>query len=108
MRGFNFQSDLNADNDLPPNPYRALWAAVLWQAITDCTKTGREDGWQAMRWINSTEDGIGSMRWICDMIGLDHARLQMRCQTREGRKAIIGARKKGGFQPRCAMPCDEI
>ena len=105
MRTFHLQSDMNADNDLPPDPHRALWAAVLWQAIVDASRNGREDSYSAMRWINGDEDGIGSMEWICDMLGLDHARLQMRCQTRDGRRAIIGARKKAG--PRCATRCDE-
>ena len=105
MRAFNFQSDMNADNELPPDPYRALWAAVLWQAIVDSSHHGREDGYNAMRWINSDEDDIGSMRWICDSLGLDHARLQMRCQTREGRRGIILSRKKVGRK--CATRCDE-
>jgi hypothetical protein len=70
--------------------YRGLWAAVLYQAISDM------DSWNERRpaidWVFSEREDEGSMRWICDMLDLDYYKLQNLSMTREGRSKIL---KKG-------------
>lgn len=67
--------------------YRALWAAVLYQAIRDAD---RGDGrGTAMDWIYAPRSGAGSMRWICDMLDLDYRKLQHLCMTRNGRSKVL-------------------
>lgn len=70
--------------------YRALWAAVLYQAISDM------DSWcerrPAIDWVFAAREDEGSMRWICDMLDLDYYKLQRLSMTREGRSKIL---KKG-------------
>lgn len=79
-------SQLVADDQ----PIRALWAAIVYQAIADMNRAGYAR--RASEWIYSDQQGVGSMRWVCDMIDLDYDRLQMLSMTREGRRQIL---KKG-------------
>lgn len=69
---------------------RALWAAVMYQAISDM------DSWSERRpavdWIYGERENEGSMRWVCDMLDLDYHKLQNLCMTREGRSKLL---KKG-------------
>lgn len=68
-------------------PYRALWASVLFLAIRDCNRKGHARA--ATHWIYAPHDEIGSLRWICDMLDLDYHKLQGICMTREGRAQIL-------------------
>ena len=68
-------------------PIRALWAAIVYQAIADMNHAGYAR--KASEWIYSDQQHIGSMRWVCDMIDLDYDRLQMLSMTREGRRQIL-------------------
>lgn len=65
---------------------RRLWAAVVLQAIkdVDCNPKGA-----ASDWVYSKRSGIGSMRWICDMLSLDYYKLLNLCMTRSGRAVIL-------------------
>lgn len=65
---------------------RALWAAVLYQAIKDVDGVGRRP---AINWIYSKRTGVGSKRWICDMLDLDYYKLQNLCMSRAGRKRVL-------------------
>lgn len=88
------QSSRPSQNDgqlvIDDQPIRALWAAIVYQAIADLNRVGYAR--RAKEWIYSAQQGVGSMRWVCDMIDLDYDRLQMLSMTREGRRQIL---KKG-------------
>ena len=88
------QSNRSSQTDGPlvadDQPYRALWAAVVYQAIADLNRIGYAR--RAKEWIYSDQQGVGSMRWVCDMIDLDYDRLQFLSMSREGRRQIL---KKG-------------
>jgi hypothetical protein len=81
------QADGELVND---QPYRALWASVLYSAIADLNRRSYDRG--AKKYVYSGETGVGSMRWVCDMLDLDYDRLQVLSMTREGRRQIL---KKG-------------
>ena len=74
---------------------RGLWAAVLYQAISDM------DSWAERRpaidWVFSERKDVGSMRWICDMLDLDYHKLQRLSMTRSGRSLLL---KKGAVSKR--------
>jgi len=67
--------------------YRRLWAAVLKNAIAEMEHRGERGS--AAHWIFSDKHGIGSMRWICDVLDLDHRKLQSLCMSRAGRRKIL-------------------
>jgi hypothetical protein len=69
------------------SPYRRLWAAVLKAAIAEMEH--REGRGAAAHWIFSQQSDIGSMRWICDVLDLDHRKLQTMCMSRAGRRRIL-------------------
>lgn len=85
------------------DPVSKLWCAVVLQAIQDyqketwmiydpiqkCNAERIRDG--AKRWLFASElDGIGSLRWICDNVGLDIGFVR-KC----AKEPLL--RKKGGF-----------
>lgn len=66
---------------------RRMWAAVVYQAVKDMEyETGRRP---AINWMYSDRTGVGSMRWICDMLDLDYYKLTQLCMTRAGRAKIL-------------------
>jgi len=67
--------------------YRRLWAAVLKNAIAEMDNPIYKRG--ATDWIFSDKHGVGSMSWICDVLDLDHRKLQALCMTRNGRRKIL-------------------
>ena len=78
--------------------YRALWSAVLFQAIRDLDGEMYRRGESttkgpAFYWIYSPLNGVGSMRWICDMLDFDFHKLQTLCMTRAGRAKILKREK---------------
>lgn len=83
------------------NSIRALWSAVIIQAITDMElrekqKTKANNTWlreAALRWIASSEQHEGSMFWICEMLDLDFRKLQMMALTKSGRQKILMSKK---------------
>lgn len=89
MQG-NRPSQADGQLVIDDQPIRALWAAIVYQAIADMNRAGYAR--KASEWIYSDQQDIGSMRWVCDMIDLDYDRLQMLSMTREGRRQIL---KKG-------------
>jgi hypothetical protein len=78
---------------------RRLWAAVLYQAIKD-VDYGESP---AINWVYSRRKGIGSMRWICDMLDLDYHKLTALCMTRDGRSRILRRSEAGKRSPRAMM-----
>ena len=69
-------------------PYRRLWASVLYQAIADANRKGIYRA--ALHWIYSPHTEAGSLRWICDMLDYDYDEVQKLCMTRQGRSQILG------------------
>jgi hypothetical protein len=78
---------------------RRLWAAVMYQAIKD-VDCGDSRG---INWVYSRRTGVGSMRWICDMLDLDYNKLSMLCTTRDGRSVILRRAESGKRSPRAMM-----
>ena len=88
---------------------RALWAAVLFQAVRDLDneffRMYKEDRQRprtygpAYWWVYSDREDAGSMRWICDMLDLDYHKLQHLCASRSGRNQIL-KRDKAVKSPR--------
>jgi hypothetical protein len=69
--------------------YRALWGAVILNAIRDMNRSGAKSAGQ---WVFSSSNAVGSMRWICDMCGFDYHKLCQMAMSRAGRKRIITGR----------------
>ena len=77
-------------------PYRRLWATVLWQAVRDMNQESR--ALSARHYIFNKRNDPGSAQWICDMLDFDIYALQRLCMTRAGRSKILrnnGARRSG-------------
>jgi hypothetical protein len=72
-------------------PYRALWSAVLFQAIRDLDSCRRRE---AVNWVFSDRTQPCSMRWICDVCDLDYEKLQNMCLSRAGRARLLGRDKR--------------
>ncbi len=91
------QVDFTKNED--DEPYRRIWASVLYLAIRDCNRGGHRRA--AMHWIYSHHSGVGSLRWICDMLDLDYVAVQNICMTREGRTKILkrNARLNHAYRP---------
>jgi len=73
---------------------RALWAAVLWQAINDAQREGAHWSAQiprerALTWI---EDGAADFREVCELAGLDPSK------TRRG---ILDLLRRPAAERRC-------
>jgi hypothetical protein len=71
-------------------PCTALWASVLVQAIGDMDSRVRSDAKAARDWVFDDSIGIGSFRWICEMLDLDYDRLQFACLSRHSRRTLLG------------------
>ena len=78
---------------------RRLWAAVMYEAIRGIDR-GESP---AINWLYSKLAGVGSMRWICDMLDLDYHKLTMLCTTRNGRATILRRSEAGKRSPRAMM-----
>jgi hypothetical protein len=83
------------DSDSDPkvefaDPYRRLWASVIWIAVRDMNKKGSHRA--ATHWMFSHQKHVGSVRWICDMLDIDCNALQQLVTTREGRSKILRSR----------------
>ena len=65
----------------------ALWSAVVYQAVRDIDSHNERR--PAINWVFSDNTGVGSMRWICDMLDLDYERLLLLASSRTGRKRIL-------------------
>ena len=67
-------------------PERALWAAVLFQALHDlmgiCLRTRRLDAprlqYEAREWFVSPTREVGSFLWIAALLGLDSSAVRRR------------------------------
>ncbi len=75
-------------------PEHLLWANVLLQAIQDASRnesmfTRKE----AVRWIwDDSRKGVGSMLWVCDILGVDPWRIRLNYSNRESMKLVRNAR----------------
>lgn len=90
---------MNEWNKLDDAGCRRLWAAVMYQAIKDLDG-GSTSG---INWVYSRHTGVGSMRWICDMLDLDYGKLTMLCTTRDGRSKILRRAEEGRRSPRAMI-----
>jgi hypothetical protein len=89
LRGFSCSVDRAASptHNMDDAGCRRMWAAVVYQAVKDMEyETGRRP---AINWMYSDRTGVGSMRWICDMLDLDYYKLTQLCMTRAGRARIL-------------------
>lgn len=56
--------------------YKALWTAVLEQAIKDALSSNiflRKSAWA---WINSKNQNLGSFLWVTDTLGIESTSFQ--------------------------------
>lgn len=66
--------------------YKTLWAAVLWQAVSDVVRLATASrphaqliAQQTRSWIDDpAADGVGSFRWICSVLDIDPNRVRPR------------------------------
>lgn len=66
--------------------YKTLWAAVLWQAVSDVVRLGTAKrphaqliAQQTRTWLNDKQSvGIGSFIWICSVLDIDPERVRPR------------------------------
>lgn len=71
--------------------YIAFWATVLIHAIRDMDSKNpeaRANGADPKRFIFDNRQGPGTMRWICDALGVDADAVQQACMSRENRKKL--------------------
>jgi hypothetical protein len=66
------------DRGHPDSPELNLWRRVLIVAMDDLTAESRNIRRQAFRWFVSRQQGIGSSRWVAQMLDLDHGYLVKR------------------------------
>jgi hypothetical protein len=62
-------------------PERALWAAILGDAVSIClghTSASIEETLAARRWIDESGVQFGGFGWCCDLLGLDEAAIRER------------------------------
>ena len=68
----------------PLEAEQRLWCAVLTRAIEDLNPSDTDDDlWpgadlQAIRWLRSGDTGLGSARWICELLDYNHAELLLK------------------------------
>jgi hypothetical protein len=70
------------------NPYGHLWMSVLRQAMEDATlptnsPEERLERREARKWLRYPGSEVGSVRWVCEVLGLNHEALL----TEFGRRA---------------------
>lgn len=70
-------------------PYRALWSAVMIQAIRDLSGRSSTDRTIAQNYIFEERCSLpGSFDWICSMLGLEPNAIRTIVMTREGRARL--------------------
>ena len=52
------------------SPEVRLWSSVLYRAVVDLDDANERP--YALAWLRSERDAIGSFRFCCDLLGLDH------------------------------------
>lgn len=72
------------------SPYRALWAAVLVQAVRDMDDYDKSVARSASDWVFSEDTSPTSFNWICSMLDIPAEEMQMKCITKRGRWEIVG------------------
>jgi hypothetical protein len=66
-------------------PYVNLWLEVFMSAIRDATYGQKGERVRGIRWLTSRRTDVGSMIWVCDMLGVDPQPVIRLASTREGR-----------------------
>lgn len=70
-------------------PYRAMWSAVLIQAIKDLDGKYSTDRTQAKAYVfRERGELVGSFDWICTHLDLDPEVIRTIVMTREGRRFL--------------------
>ena len=91
MKYFRPDSDNEYDSLKRENAeYQMLWASVLLQAVRDFDSRYLGEREQALNYVYSKKDHVGSFSWVCDALGLETDRIRQMCVTRDGRKRLIG------------------
>ena len=79
-----------ADHDsINPDTVRAIWTAVLSQAVVDYRYRGSAKGSAVQRidaanWVNSTYEGVGSFSYVCDVLNIDPDAVRDRLKRSDG------------------------
>jgi len=73
---------------------RALWCAVIIEAIRDLGDRHLSTREAAKRWILSDAMGVGSFGWICSNLDLDETKIRNMSLTRHGRKLLLKNKAK--------------
>lgn len=73
---------------------RALWCAVIIEAIRDLGDRNLSTREAAKRWILSDVMDIGSFAWICSHLDLAETKIRNMSLTRHGRKLLLKNRAK--------------
>lgn len=63
----------------------AFWAAVLAQAVRDVRSPRHDVRRDALKWFTSDSHEPGSLRFICDAIGVDIQTVRVRVKSASGR-----------------------
>lgn len=85
--------------DLPEMEcYKAVWLAVLQQAIADLMSEAYDaeiPARTARRWFKSEVESVGSFKWVCDVVNLDRESVlqRVRDRLREHTRKITTARE---------------
>ena len=95
--------EASVDRDALIHEYRAyktLWAAVLWQAVSDVVRLAtakrphaQEIAQQTRAWIDDpANDNVGSFIWVCSVLDFDPKRVRPRiyAMVDNARKAGLG------------------
>jgi hypothetical protein len=73
---------------------RALWCAVIIEAIRDLGDKHLSIRAAAKHWILSDVMEIGSFAWICSHLDLDETKIRNMSLTRHGRKLLLKNKAK--------------
>ncbi|MBF0340477.1 MAG: hypothetical protein HQL95_05865 [Magnetococcales bacterium] len=71
---------------------RRLWAAVLERAILDLQD--RNTRAEAVQWVSSNRNGVGSFQWICQQLDMDPSSVK---------RALLGTHALGGVSKRLTL-----
>ena len=76
-----YQVDGQTTNDSALEPYLNLWRAVMHEGLTSAVTQHRQweqlrtpihqNSYEALRWMNNEDDGVGTWRWLCELFDLD-------------------------------------
>lgn len=92
---------MNVDFGVDDGCYRALWSAVLIQAIRDLDGKYQNERTMARQYVFFDSDGgVGSFGWTCNMLGLNPEAIRTIVMTRKGRARLKDKNRNRGKEIR--------